>query len=159
MGTLIRTFAILLIASGGLRAQLADPWLFFWEPDLPGNQSFLTLWRSIKSFALSHYDIVQEGERHPATELTVELTHGTVYFFHAGSSQERSKSLSLKTSANGKFADDNRLERLIPGKESPGAPTIRGPDPLRHARFSMKTSEDVEALYRQLNQHFKINLP
>lgn len=158
MGTVIRILALLSIAVGGLCAQSADSRLF-WEPELPRDQSFFTLWRSIKTFALARYDIVQDGERYPATELTVELTHGVIHFLHIGPSQGKSEPLSLKEIADGKFAEGNRLERVIPGKEPPKKLTIRGPDPLRHVRFSIATSEEVESLYRELNEKFKTAFP
>lgn len=158
MGSVIRTLAILLIAVGSLSAQSADLRLF-WEPELPRDQSFLTLWRSIKAFALSRYHIVQDGERYPATELTVELTHGVVHFFHISPSPGRSEPLSLKEIADGKFGENNSLERLIPGREPPPALTVRDPDPLRHVRFSMKTPEDIENLHRELDQKFKTAFP
>lgn len=158
MGTIIPILATLLIAAGSICAQAADSRVF-WEPDLPQDQSFLTLWRSIKAFALTHYDIVQDDESYPVTELTVELTHGVVLFMHIGESTGKREPLSLKEIAEGKYGENNSLERWLPGNEPPKELTLRGPDPLRHVRFGMKSANEVTLLYRELNQRFKTAFP
>lgn len=158
MGPVIRLLAILLVAGGSLSAQSSASSLF-WEPELPSPQSFFTTWRAIKAYSLTRYEIVQDKERYPATELSVELTHGVVHFFHLGPSAGGNEPLSLREIADGKFADGNRLERFVPGKEPPEELLAQKREPLRYVRFCMKTAEEVENLHRQIHQHFKSNFP
>lgn len=158
MGSVIRLLAILLFAGCSLFAQSSVASLF-WEPELPSPQSFFTTWRAIKAYSLTRYEIVHDKDRYPATELSVELTHGAVHFFHLGPSTGGNEPLSLKEIADGKFADGNRLERFVPGKEPPEELLARTQEPLRHVRFYLKTSEEVEHLHRQIHQRFKSNFP
>lgn len=130
----------------------------FWKPKLDGPEAFTTLWRSIKTFGLSHYDILHEGKRYPATELNVNLTHTVILFFYIGPTKDKEKAPSLQEIAEGKFKDAHQLTEKIQGKEPPEKLVIRESDALRTLRFRV-TKDKVEILHRELNDHFKNNFP
>jgi len=131
----------------------------FWEPDLPDDQEFITLWRAVKSFGLSRYDLLHEGEEYPVTELIVELTHSRVRFIAIEKSKGRPIPLNLREIAEGKFDEHGGFSKREPGLPPPPELTKSRRKPQSYSCFVLNSPKDVEELYESLSHTFRLSFP
>lgn len=135
-----------------------------WEPalrdgPLPNGQAFLAPRRAIKSYRYATYDIYCDGERYPAFELSVELTHQTASFIYIGPSQPKKLVPSLQDIASGKF-DANGSYGYSPGG-SPPPSKLRNRTPATKSgpRIFLDSPEQVQFLYTKLDLSFHLAFP
>ena len=155
----MRWFLVIVALGLGRLAAQTETNLNFWEPRLPDGQAFVTLMRSVKSYRLTHYDLLYQKQRYPVTELNVELTHGVVRFFHVGAAAGQKVPLSLREIADGKFGENHALERQLPSRPPSSELKTRGPEAHDHPLFFLNSPEEVHNLHENLDYRFKVGFP
>ena len=161
IGAMRRFFLLLLSATVGFPAIAQEPpySFHFWEPKLPDDQKFVVMWRSIKSYGISEYDLYHDEEAYPVIELLVELTHSKIRFLHIENSRGRPVPLSLEEIAKGELAQHKGFLKRGPSKPPPTTLERPSRKPIGYSNFRLNHAQEIYRLYEELHMHLKHSFP